>query len=628
MPARTYLPDRLIAVLVPVVAAVAAVAMFIAANADPDALWHGIYHDRNAHYATGQDLALAVRTADPAWFLKTLEAAKVWPPVHDLALAAVLLVGGIDHRLGIVPSLIGWAVTVVLVAAIARRMFADRDSGIAAAIVAAAFTIASPALRLLASDVMLECLGSALTAAAIWAYGRAIAAGPTVDPEAARRTWRVLAIILTVLFFEKGNYWGLTVASLAVAAVVTAPRFWLAWVRGLMQRIDARTVALVLRDPLVIAAVLVAALVVYLYTLGPTSIAVFGRPVRLYPPENLVTVAYAILFLRAALWWRSGRSAFDREVEPAGQALFYWHVVPVAASFLLPKRLSVFVWSTGPANAVPGTPFDPLGGIAVYWHGFADGFSVAPWMGAAALVLFVIALASVRKLSPGSGAVFALALVSFAGVVIHPQHQERFLGSWLFAVWIGAGAGAAILLERVLPARGRLATAGIVAAALLVAATRPYKPDAYQVAIHPSGGPSDLDFVRPVLSDLKGLRHIGYATTFGGTDLFRWTLREQCRCRFEVDDPWMSSLPGREAVRDAMAERVAGSHAAAFLIVDAPASPYELPTVGLTYDRMVGIVDAMAAQDRYIKAEAYRVASEGAEVSVWRLRQSATGPGR
>ena len=33
----------------------------------------------------------------------------------------------------------------------------------------------------------------------------------------------------------------------------------------------------------------------------------------------------------------------------------------------------------------------------------------------------------------------------------------------------------------------------------------------------------------------------------------------------------------------------------------------------------------MAAQDRYIKADASRVASEGAEVTLWRLRQTATG---
>src|ERR1700731_4478276 len=93
---------RLIPVAMLAVAAASAVAMFVHANADPDALWQGYHHDRNGHYAFGQDLALAVRTGDPVWFFTELDKAKVWPPLHGLVLAAVLLAGGIDHRLGIV----------------------------------------------------------------------------------------------------------------------------------------------------------------------------------------------------------------------------------------------------------------------------------------------------------------------------------------------------------------------------------------------------------------------------------------------------------------------------------------------------------------------------------------------
>src|SRR6266852_1870456 len=117
---------RLIAIAMLALAAGFAAVMFVHANADPDLLWQGYYHDRNGHYAFGQDLALAIRTGDPLWFVSELEKAKVWPPLHGLALAAALLVGGIDHRLGIVPSLIGWTLAVALAGLIARRMFEDR----------------------------------------------------------------------------------------------------------------------------------------------------------------------------------------------------------------------------------------------------------------------------------------------------------------------------------------------------------------------------------------------------------------------------------------------------------------------------------------------------------------------
>ena len=88
-----------------VLAAVAATVMFVDANAHPDLLWHGYYHDRNGHYGFGQDLALAVRSGDPVWFFAEILKAQIWPPFHGLVLAAVLLIGGIDHRLGIVPVL-------------------------------------------------------------------------------------------------------------------------------------------------------------------------------------------------------------------------------------------------------------------------------------------------------------------------------------------------------------------------------------------------------------------------------------------------------------------------------------------------------------------------------------------
>ncbi|MGH9548405.1 MAG: hypothetical protein ACRD3W_03480, partial [Terriglobales bacterium] len=81
--------------------------MFADYYSTPDLLWRGYHHDRNSHFGFGLDLALAERTFDPAWFFSELDKAKVWPPLHGLVLSIVLLVGGIDHRLAILPSLAG-----------------------------------------------------------------------------------------------------------------------------------------------------------------------------------------------------------------------------------------------------------------------------------------------------------------------------------------------------------------------------------------------------------------------------------------------------------------------------------------------------------------------------------------
>jgi hypothetical protein len=56
--------------------------------------------------------ALAIRIGDPLWFFAKLLKSQICPPAHGFVLAAVLLIGGIDHRLGIIPSPMGWTLTI------------------------------------------------------------------------------------------------------------------------------------------------------------------------------------------------------------------------------------------------------------------------------------------------------------------------------------------------------------------------------------------------------------------------------------------------------------------------------------------------------------------------------------
>jgi hypothetical protein len=291
-------------------------------------------------------------------------------------------------------------------------------------------------------------------------------------------------------------------------------------------------------------------------------------------------------------------------------------------SFLLPRRLSAFLWFVGPANSPSPGPYDPVAAAAFYWRVFADGFNAAPWIAVLTLVLFAFGLIHLGRFSPGGRAVFVLALVSFAGVVIHPQYQGRFLTSWLFALWVGAGAGGAVFLERLLPWPARLPAAGLAAVALAIGSWREPTPAAYGVAIHPVSGPSDLDLVRPLLPDLDGLRAITIATTFGDSKLWVWAVRERCRCRKPVELVSIIAATSRDDVRTRMAAGLATSQSDAFVIVDAPGSPYALPQLGWTYDRLAGILDAMAAQDRYVRVAVHAVPNFGAEASLWRLRDA------
>ncbi|MBB1092283.1 glycosyltransferase family 39 protein [Rhodopseudomonas palustris] len=613
----TWWPEALAFVIVLSAAIAIAAWMFAEYARAPDLLWRVFYHDRNSHYSFGLDLALAMRHLDPAWFFSELEKAKVWPPFHGLVLSVVLLIGGIDYRLGIVPSLIGWVATIAFVWLIARRLFADRIDGLFAAAIATTLTAASPTFRLISADVMLEGLGAGLSAAALWAYLRASAA-----PDSAAR-WRLLAVILTALFFHKGNYWGLLVAPIAIAF---ASEHWRATVRvaRTIGRVRVGTaIAALLRQPLLILAALVVALVAFIYVRGPTAIELFGKSVSLYPPENLTTLAYALVFLWwTLLWWRH-KEAIDAALGVPGRAMLYWHVSPIAISFLLPHRLSRFLWFVGPANN-PDPNAGLWQGAQFYWQVFADGFHTMPWLAIPVMALAVIGAFGIPRLTPGARAVFLFALLAWAGVVIHPQHQGRFMSTWVFAVWICSGVGAGLILgwmrNLLSPwVRGVLAMAA-AASLLVVNLGHPMPEAAYTYAIHTKTGPSDLNLVRPYLPELDGAREVAVFTTFGGSKLFAWVIREHCRCNRIVDDLVPANLGSREEVRQVMTERIARSTADIIVTIDSPTSRYQLPSVGWVYSRMAGILDAMAEQTRFARAATYDLPDEQAQATIWRRR--------
>ena len=608
--------EYILVAIVAVTAATFAALLFANYYANPDLLWRDFYHDRNSHLSFGLDLAIAARDFDPVWFFSELEKSKVWPPLHGLVLSAVLLIAGIDHRYAIVPSLIGWVVTIVFVWLITRELFRSRMPGVFAAAFAVILTAASPSFRLLASDVMLEGLGAGLSAIALWAYLR------SRDEPQSKSRWHILALTLTALFFHKGNYWGLVIAAFAFDFVFGNVRHAVTFISLISEKARFTDFARnILHDPLLVSFGIVVAIFGALYRVDPTVIVLFGLNIRLGgPSENLVTVAFAILFIRGFLIWRRHRGEIDATLGLGGRTIFYWHVLPIAISFLLPKRLSTFLWFIGPSNSYAS--FNPLDGIVTYWNGFAEGFHIATWMAILSVSLALLGAIQLRALRPGSRVVFLFVLMSWIAVIVHPQHQSRFLASWLFAVWICAGAGAGVIFTWILSRRPRvlqLIFAGAITVALAAAMVleKP-SPRSFAHAIHPTDGPPDLDLVRPYLHELEGAHDVSIATTFGSSRLFRWAIHEHCQCKVTITDLFIDSRRSRDDVRTTMTDRIANSNSDVFVVIDAPGSRYSFAELGWVYEKMVGVVDAMQSQTRFGRTATYSIPSHGAEASIWR----------
>jgi hypothetical protein len=321
--------DVWLSAIVVLLAMIMAVAMFAGYYQHPELLWRGDESDRSVHFDQGVRLAVTLRNLDVASFWHEVVSAKFYPPFHGLVLSAFLAVGGFDVRLGIIPSLIGWTVTVSMTWVIARSFFEDRADGIVAASVATIFALTSPTFRFLATDVMLECLGSALTALAIYFYMRCQA-----QPKS-QLDWRLLAITLTLLFCEKYNYWVLAVAALALTQgfILQDPKRWTATVR-LWWHDRRRLTGAIARDPALLACAALVCFVLYVYWRDLQDINVFGWKISVYPPNNPMMIAYAIFWWRLAAAWFQHRGAIETALGLGGRTVLYWHVVPVTISFL------------------------------------------------------------------------------------------------------------------------------------------------------------------------------------------------------------------------------------------------------------------------------------------------------
>jgi hypothetical protein len=586
---------------------------------DPGDLWRNPDHDRNGHYLSAIDIAASMRVFDLVGTLTYLDKLRFYPPLYAMSLTPVLLLGGFDVRLAVLPALLGWTAAVALTGFIAFRLFGDRVPGAVAGAVAATFAIASPGFRALGADVMLEAPGAALTALALACYLHW-----RLDPDDARRL-RNCAIALTLLFFLKGNYWLVTAVALTIAFAIEARASWVPFVRDAWRDAAAHAPFKGLaKDPLLLAAALVALAVLVISFTRPAPVTLFGQRVGLYPPGNLTTVLWALLFIRGAIAWRRNRAALEAWLPAPAKALFYWHLLPVAVYWLLPQRLSLLVGMVSPTNAPVTRTFNPWHGVEYYGSVLTGSLHAAPWSAWLALALALVAIAFVRRLAPGAIAV-VLVLVLFAcAVVIHPNTQGRYMASWIFSLWILAGAGAGLLTGLIVSRLSGALRWGAAAAAIgavAVAHARAVPPArAVTHVSHFIGAPRDFDIAAAYADRVKDAAAVGVVSTSVGISTFIWPIRAACRCPKRIDHPRLPGADrGRENTMRAVLAWVGRTPAERVVVIDT-LDRAVMPLLNWTADDIAGIHDAMNRQDRFKLVESVDVSSYPARVTIWHRR--------
>jgi len=505
-------------------------------------LWVNPTHDRNAHYLYSLRLATDVRNGHVGQLLHDLNESRVWPPLHGMMAATVLLGGGLDYRWAVLPSLAGWVIMVVFGFLVARR--AVMRGGTLAGLIAAVLIAASPAHRAFATDIMLESLGAGLTLVVLYAY---LVTVQGREDEAWKG--RFLGVALSLLFLEKYNYWLLAVLALAAAEFAAKPRLFLRLAGGTLRRIDwRRAVTTQLRHPLTYGMAIVLALIGGVAYRGDQPFTWDGQRISLYPPHNLIHVAYVLLFLRfAGWWWNMGRIKI-RQLDSRLRQVILWHVCPLAVWFLLPKHLSYFLWYLSPANADPQQQVDVMAGIRVYSAWLIEDYHLDLKCAVFALGLSAAGLFAWRRMRAGGHAVFLLLLVATVLAVAHPNQKGRNLHSWITVLWVASGAGAAALVYQ---DRWLRWAPGLAGCALVGLGYMQY-PALFAAGHATEGGPhstlpSMLDATDAYLDDLDSARHAIVLTAVPLKPLTQWTYLERHGSFDRLEERWYGfGVPGEE----------------------------------------------------------------------------------
>jgi hypothetical protein len=502
-------------------------------------LWTNSTHDRNAHYLYALRLATDVRLGQVGHLLADLNEGRVWPPLHGVLAGTFLLLGGLDYRLAVLPSLAGWAGTALFGFLLARR--AVPRGGNLAGLTAAVFILASPSHRAYATDVMLESLGACLSLAALYCYLVAVQSG-------GGSSWpgRLLGLSLTLLFVHKYNYWLLVVLGLAAATATThyaSVRFQLSL---LLTKIDWRGGW---RHPLnfVFAALLV--LIGLISWRGDRPVVLFGTPVSVYPPHNFIHAAYVVLILRLLPVWRCAGREWVNGLDVRAAQVVRWHLLPLAFWFLLPKHPSYFLWYVSLANSSDTQKFDLGEGCNSFARWITEDYHAAAWSAILAAALACVAILARRRLRPGGQVVLWFFALALALTVAHPNRKGRNVHSWLSAGWVLAGVGAAVLVNgrhrRLRPWLASAALGGVVLAHLPALAARGHAPEG---GPHPAQA-SLLEVTDAYLPELERASRATVLAAVPVKPLVQWTYLERFGRFDKLEENWYGFGPPGEGNR-------------------------------------------------------------------------------
>ena len=578
-------------------------------------LWWSMGHDRHTHYMFGLNLALDLRTGDFVRLFHDFDRMRVWGPLHPLLVAALELVAGPNHRLAVLPSLAGWILTVWCAFLIPRRLLTS--GGNMTGLLAAILVAASPAHRAYATDCMYESLGAGLTLAVFYLY-------LLVLQDGTRPATILLGVTLSVLFLHKYNYWLLVLFGLVAGEFTRQPKAWIDYALSLC-RADRlpRWLLGELKHPLNYIALAFAGAAIYVAMTGGGTFALGSWSFSVQEPHNLVHFAYIVAFVRGVLWWRKTGRAWSLELPTTLRTVLLWHGSAVAIWFLMPKRLSYFIWFLSPNNSDQQRESIPfMHGLPYYLQGLQDDYLPLSW----GLYLFVgmlaLGLLAWRSLKPGASALILFLLISTYLACQHPMLKNRFMHSWIAAAWIIGAVGLIYAVQQIagMVSREWRPWAGGVACAVLIGLHSPALMDpgrAQEGGLKPNE-PSPLSITDTYLPALADARHATILSNVSTRFLWTWTFIEQHHHQsFSAEIKNFKAIEGNP---DPVRNWLATTRSDALVLIDIrPNTTFDWKTD--EYVDLTAFKQVLAEQTTWVLAHRWEM-QEGVTITLWKKNGS------
>jgi hypothetical protein len=414
---------------------------------DIDRRWSSIYHDRNAHYQAALAIACELRQGHFWRALQDLDAASVaWPLLHPLLLGIILTVVGPMPEAAVLPSLGGWILTAILAFTLVRTL--GGQSGTIGGLWTVGLILSSPALRIMATDVMLESLGLGLTLAAIVAY-----AAWVQHPSSRRAIW--LGASLSTLFLHKYNYWGLVIISIGIHEILRNNAYIFQIVISLSKIItDRKFIISQITSALNYIILFLLVIILLIVYFDGISITIGNHRLGIQRPRLLIQLAYILCLVRLGRWWfTAARQAVEQQYGMPHRKLWEWSLIPPLVWLALPFRLQFFVWYAGPGND-PGVLHHAFWQkFHYYWDGIHKNYYIHPWIATVSYIFAVFGILALiitnRKIS-WKWIIPLLFSISCILTLLHPNQQMRFVHTWFPLLWLISGIGLSYLINCVI----------------------------------------------------------------------------------------------------------------------------------------------------------------------------------